>query len=83
MIVLDINVDDVNGLTSGDARVVGVGVTPTAGSECKVVEDLVVDPLFSCQDEVVLSLSGLEALWAMFDPAVAVKHVQDPVLCVH
>lgn len=46
------------------------------------LQNLVIDSLFTCDDQVKLLLAALKALWLWFDALVAVQHVQDAILCV-
>lgn len=46
------------------------------------LQHLIIDSLFTGDDQVKLVLAELEALWLCFDALVPVQHVQDAILCV-
>lgn len=51
-------------------------------SSCLTLQHLVVDSLFTGDDEVKSVLAVLKALWLGFNSLIAVQHVQDAILCV-
>ena len=52
------------------------------GYEGLTFQDLVVDPLFTGNDQVKVVLTVLEPLRSGFDTLVAVQHVKDSILGV-
>lgn len=51
-------------------------------SSCLTLQHLVVDPLFTGDDQVKSVLAVLKALGLGFNSLIAVQHVQDAILCV-
>lgn len=51
-------------------------------SSCLTLQHLVVDSLFTGDDEVKSVLAVLKALRLGFNSLIAVQHVQDAILCV-
>merc|ERR1712117_186218 len=98
VVVLDVDVDDVNSLTSTFATQTYSGIVVRSFSTCanslnttilssttkrEVVQNLIVDPFLGSEYDVILSFCCLKALRTPFDPPISVQHVQYTILSVH
>lgn len=65
-----------------DKDVIHVYFLNSRVSSCLTLQHLVVDSLFTGDDEVKSVLAALKALRLGFNSLIAVQHVQDAILCV-